>query len=184
MKTTAADLVGPKRWARVHKRVWDTPGSIVDIGCEGWLWSRQFLGRKPVVGYGLLSSQVPEGAEYYPMAVGPGFGELILHGSGQETTLDASSRVSVRAVMVSLASVIEKHRPIAALKLNVERMEYAVLATVEHPIADQLAVSFHHHASGDAWRAAWTVGMINVLKQWYEPVKLHRRWGWWLFVKR
>jgi len=39
-------LVGNPRWARVHRRIWDTPGSILDIGCAGWQWSRQFIGRR------------------------------------------------------------------------------------------------------------------------------------------
>lgn len=183
-----SDLVGHHRWSRVHKRVWDTPGCIVDIGCAGWEWSRQFLGRKPVVGYDPLEKQSPSGAQLSYAAVGPAHGGMTLYGHGQEASCWKPNLAfvpdQVSLPMISLDEVVCRHSPIAVLKLNIERMEYAILPMVQHPVADQLAVSFHHHGESDSWRNAWTHGMIHVLSRWYEPVKLHGQWGWWLFLRR
>jgi len=86
--------------------------------------------------------------------------------------------------MDSMERIVEKHSPISVLKLNIERMEYAVLAMVRHPIADQLAVSFHHCGPENRWRGPWTEAFVRALSRWYEPYKIMGQWGWWLFLAK
>lgn len=189
MPIALSDLVGPKRWARVHKRVFQHQGCIVDIGCEGWEWSRQFLGKKEVYGYGPLEEFALPGTSLCRWAVAPFCGEVRLYGSGEDASCHPImagdfSPISTQHTASSLPSIVESLSPISVLKLNVERMEYALLPMVVHPIADQLVVSFHDRRPEDAWRKPWTKAIIGTLSQWYEPLQIHGRWNWWLFLAR
>lgn len=189
MSVSSNDLVGSPAWSRVHRRVWDTPGTVLDIGCAGWQWSRQFFGRKHVVGYDPQETSTPEGVGegvgLISMSVGPWPGTAVLYGRGIKASLDEQSGKRARETTVAaIGSILVGLAPLAVVKLNVEGGEYVLLPEMKHPVADQLVVSFHDWAPGTEWRKDWTEAMIRTLGKWYEPIQLQERWNWWLFVSR
>jgi len=107
---------------------------------------------------------------------------MTLYGQGQDASCVPLGGSANTVEMISLAAVIRCHSPISVLKMNIERMEYAILPMVEHPVADQLVVSFHDREPVDAWRKPWTQATVTALSQWYEPIKIHGQWNWWLFL--
>ncbi len=180
----ADDLIG-RRWNRVHKRIWDMPGGVLDIGCAGWQWSRQFIGQKEVVGYDPQETQQPEGTILVRKAVGTHSGTARLYGKGIMASVDLSTSGSVSEVpMVAIREVLAMHAPLAAVKLNIEGGEYVLLPEMQHPVTDQLVVSFHDWTAATTWRKPWTETIIRQLWQWYDAIQIDVGFNWWLFLRR
>lgn len=169
-----------KKWYQVDDRLFEHDGCVLDLGCLGWDWSRRFFGKKKVIGYDPFETEEPEGAELFGEVVSlhdgdtnaPARGSVFFGGSGMLETVRTDS----------IRLLVEEHAPISVLKMNVEGMEWPLLWSVPHPIADQLVVSFHHRK--DKRMKAHTDATIEFLSRWYEPIRTHRPSCWWLFMAR
>lgn len=182
------ELVG-EGWKRHHERVYERPGPVLDIGCWGWDWSLQFAGRKEIIGYDPQEFCLPAWAtEFHREAVGPWDGCMV----SRESVLDPvcsgpfclGQDVQLRTVpMRSFASVLKQHTP-ALVKLNVEGAEYAILTAVDHPVADQLIVSFHGWPVASWGSKELAMAIVQWLRRWYDATEIDQRWEWWMFLAK
>jgi len=169
-------------------RVFDLAGPVLDIGCLGWDWSKQFGGRKRVVGFDPQEETEPEWAELRTEAVSIADGTMTWR--RLETEIAVAHLVTgaftagselLEVSAVSFSSILKEYSP-SLIKMNIEGMEYSLLSSVQHPIADQLVVSFHGFMD-----KRWT-GLderyVDWLSEWYEPLETCREWGWWMFLER
>ncbi len=178
------DLVG-KGHQRFHPRVFDREGPILDIGCLGWDWSKKFAGKKNVVGYDPQETLEPEWAELHSLAVSIADGTMMWRDREPRTGVGAfTGGINDKLFQVdalSFRNVLTTHSP-SLVKLNVEGMEYALLSSVQHPVADQLIVSFHEFFN-KRWQKL-DEKFVDWLSTWYEPTQINAIWGWWVFLRK
>ena len=158
----ADDLIGLQEpWTRLHKRVLDTPGAIVDLGCVTWDWSQRFFGTKRVIGADPFETDPKVvGVELFPGIVTAVRGQVKIsrEGTGSSTHSLADS-VDVEAI--TIVDLLDRFHvdEIAALKINTEGSEYELLIGMSEKLfarIDQIAVSFHDFVGlGEAGVAAW-----------------------------
>jgi len=176
-------------WKYVDPRWKNVPGCILDIGCAGWGWSRQFRGTgRDVVGFDPFEESQPTWVrDLRRQAVGAVGGSCWLWKNKKNPVSSGMLiRTSVlsehhQVPMVSFSEVLDSYRH-SVVKLNVEGSEYAILTSVQHPVSDQLVVSFHGW-SEPRWEGLET-HLISWLSRWYEPIQIHEKWQWWLFLSR
>lgn len=170
---------------RFCPRVFEREGPVLDVGCLGWDWSMKFAGKKHVVGYDPQETTVPEWAELHRKAVSITDGTMMWRDREPRTGVGAFTGSEddelFQVDTVSFASVLKKHEP-SLVKLNVEGMEYSLLSSVQHPVADQLIVSFHGFFN-QRWRKLDN-RFVDWLRTWYEAEEVNSDWGWWVFLKR
>jgi len=174
-------------WTRVHRRVWEHPGAIVDLGCASWDWSGRFLGKKRVLGVDPFETSIPHGAEFWQGAVSVSSGtvKMLKNGHGSSTRgAEAQLRETVPAI--ALAEMLRQRdvTSVSVLKLNVEGSEVEILMTLPEALfasIDQIAVSFHDFLHGDYRR---TEAVLSYLRNWYEIVSIDTRYSWYLGVLR
>lgn len=183
MPLDTAQLEGQRHY-QYHKRLHDTEGAIVDVGCLNFDWSRRFQDRR-VVGIDPMAGEYRrKNLDVVHSAVVPTVSDnAVIYGQQLAcTTVPGEIEGSHRVHALSLQQVVEAFSPIALLKMNIEGGEYLLLPSVRHPIADQLIVSFHDFED-DRWEGL-TDGYVNWLSRWYEPYQTCSRWRWWLFLRR
>ena len=183
------DLVGlSEPWTRVHRRVWDHPGAIVDLGCASWDWSQRFFGKKRVLGADPFETdpQVP-GVEIWRGAVSatPGTVRMVQSGHGSSTRF-APTAPTTSVEAFSLKDLLQRYgvTDVSVLKLNVEGAEVEILMTLPEQLfasIDQIAVSFHDFLYGDHRK---TEAVLGYLRNWYDVVSIDTRYSWYLGVKR
>lgn len=166
----------------VHSRVWDHPGTVVDIGCASWDWCGIFLGRKRVLGVDPYEHAAPKGAELLQAVVGPYNGTISFQGSTSVAAPPSGPAVSMWSwKRYAAASICSKG--IAILKLNIEAGEYPLLASMDESDfdqIDQIAVSFHDFC----WPqfAKQTKAQIAYLQDLgYTAKQINIPLNWWLF---
>lgn len=169
----------------LHTRVWDHPGVIVDLGCEGWDWCAIFLGKRRVIGVD-PDLRVPPcpGAELMQTQIGAHNGITSFQGDTHVTAPAGAPQVSMWAWPRFYKASVDS-KGIAALKINIEGGEWPLLASMDEddfaPI-DQIAVSFHDFA----WprMAKSTHASISHLESLgYTSRHTYAPCNWWLFYK-
>lgn len=174
-----------KPWLKYHRRVLNVDGPILDIGCLGWDWSSQFLGTpKKIIGYDPQESTVPNPSVILHQGlVASRAGIAEIQGDGLVGGLRCDwSNPAIRTVPTyALYEVLRVHRP-SLVKLNVEGDEFSLLASVDHPVADQLIVSFHDFML-DRW-SGLSEPFIRWLCRWYDPLQTCIEWNWWVFLSK
>jgi hypothetical protein len=188
VKMGESDLIGLEEpWTRLHRRVLETPGAIIDLGCATWDWSRRFFGTKRVVGADPFETD-PKivGVDLFQGVVTTVRGRVLISREGNgSSTRSTSNAVEVEAI--TFADLLDRHHvdEVAALKINTEGSEYELLiAMSEKQLAriDQIAVSFHDF-NGLGSPAA-TEAVISFLSRWYDVASIDDRWSWYLLVRR
>lgn len=188
MSFQEADLVGlSEPWTRLHCRVLEAPGAIVDLGCATWDWSRRFFGNKHVV--------AADPFETDPKAAGVDFFQgvvTVVRGNVQISRegTGSSTRRAANAVLVpaiTLADLLERSGvdQVSALKINTEGSEYELLVSLsEQQISriDQIAVSFHDFIGIGSSKTVEAV--LGYLRNWYDVAMIDGRWSWYLCVRR
>jgi hypothetical protein len=174
-------------WTRVHRRVWDHPGAVVDLGCASWDWSRRFFGRKRVLGVDPFEGDpAVAGVEVWRGAVGATAGSVRMtqNGHGSSTRCaDSEHTTLVQALPLSTLLRSRAITSVSVLKLNVEGSEVEILMTLPEPIfesVDQIAVSFHDFLYGDHRR---TEAVLSYLRNWYDVASIDSRYSWYLGVR-
>ena len=175
-------------WTRVHRRVWECSGAIVDLGCASWDWSQRFFGKKRVLGadpFETAPSVV--GVDLWKGAVTATSGEVRIHpnGHGSSTRFGAAEQTTL-VQAITLDDLLLRHAitDIAVLKLNVEGSEIEILMTLPERLfdrVDQIAVSFHDFIHGDHRK---TEATLHYLRNWYEIVSIDPRYSWYLGIRR
>ena len=183
------DLVGlGQPWTRLHRRVYDHPGAIVDLGCASWDWSQRFFfGKQHVVGVDPFETDPDiEGVDLFQGVVTSVRGQVLVSREG----IGSSTRSPVGAVAVesiTLADLLARYSidQVAALKINTEGSEYEILIHLtdqEIERIDQIAVSFHDFKGIGSPGAVEAVR--GFLSRWYDVASIDARWSWYLFVKK
>lgn len=170
-----------KRQYQVDDRLYEHDGCILDLGCLGWDWSRRFIGKKRVIGYDPFEEEEPEGVKLIKEAVDVCDGSVNMGKKGSGF-FSSSANLSAWVHAQPIRPLIEHHDPISVLKMNIEGMEWPLLWSVPHPVADQLVVSFHHRK--DKRMKAHTDATIEFLSKWYEPRMTRKPSCWWLFMAK
>lgn len=169
----------------LHKRVWDHPGAIVDVGCAGWDWCGVFLGRKRVIGLDPdLSVPVVPGAELIQTQLGPYNGIVSFQGS---TGFNLGADVPQAPIWSwkRFAKAAIDSRGIAALKINAEGAEWPLLASMgedDFQSIDQIAVSFHDFV----WPEMAKISEVLIgylVRVGYKSHGIYPPYNWWLFYK-
>jgi hypothetical protein len=175
-------------WTRLHRRVWDHPGAIVDLGCASWDWSQRFFGKKRVVGVdpfendpGVAGVEIWKGA----IAATPSVLKMKLNGHGSSTRFAATDHTTPVEAL-SLLDLFQRYNiaDVSVLKLNVEGSEIEILMTMPERLfecVDQIAVSFHDFLHGDHRK---TEAVLGYLRNWYDTVSIDPRYSWYLGVRR
>ena len=188
MSFSEADLVGlSEPWTRLHYRVADHPGAIVDLGCATWDWTQRFFGKKRVVGVDPFETD-PKVAdvELLQGIVSSVRGQVLISREGTgSSTRSRTNGVSVESI--TFADLLERYRvdQIAALKINTEGSEYEILINLtEQQLSqiDQIAVSFHDFIGIGSAKSVEAV--LGYLRNWYDIVSIDGRWNWYLCVRR
>lgn len=183
------DLIGlAEPWTRLHRRVLQAPGSVVDLGCLTWDWSSRFFGTKRVIGADPFETDPRvEGVELFQGVVTVVRGRVQISREGTGSSTHSSSNVIVEVPAITLGDLLERHQvtDIAALKINTEGSEYELLINLSEPLIskiDQIAVSFHDFVGIGSARSVAAV--LDYLRNWYDVVMIDGRWSWYLCVKR
>lgn len=185
---TDADLVGlSEPWTRLHRRVVDVPGAIVDLGCATWDWSRRFFGQKHVVAADPFETDPHvDRVDFFQglVTVVRGRVQISREGTGSSTRHTANA---VEVPAITLSDLLAKHQvdQVAALKINTEGSEYELLINLsEQQISriDQIAVSFHDFIGIGSHKTVEAV--LGYLRNWYDVAMIDGRWSWYLCVRR
>lgn len=172
---------------RLHRRVVEVPGAIVDLGCATWDWTRRFFGQKHVVGADPFETDpVVPGVDFFQgiVTVVRGSVQISREGTGSSTR-HTGNVVDMPAI--TLADLLTRYGvdQVAALKINTEGSEYELLINLsEQQIRqiDQIAVSFHDFIGIGSHKAVEAV--LGYLRNWYDVVMIDGRWSWYLCVLR
>jgi len=182
------DLIGlSEPWTRLHRRVTDAPGAVVDLGCATWDWSQRFFGTKSVVGADPFETDPKvAGVDFFQGVVSVVRGHVQISREGTGSSTRGTTNV-VEVPAITLSDLLEHHRvaEIAALKINTEGSEYELLINLpEHLIykIDQIAVSFHDFIGIGSAKTVEAV--LGYLRNWYDVVMIDGRWSWYLCVRR
>lgn len=172
------------QYCYVDSRYMRHDGVVIDIGCWRWDWSEQFAGIKKVIGFDAKEEVCPEWATLVR--------KMVSLSDGNETFNDAYNASSVFAgtkktfETVSIRTILKDYPSISILKMNVEGDEYRLLGAMEHPVADQLVVSFHDTdwIKDSPFSAKTTKAVVDQLSKWYTPLEIYKQCKWYLFLKR
>lgn len=182
------ELVGlGEPWTRLHRRVAEAPGAIVDLGCLTWDWTRRFFGQKHVVAADPFEKDpgVP-GVDFFQGVVTAVRGVAQISREGISSSLHSKVN-AVEVPAITLADLLERYKvdQIAALKINTEGSEYELLINLSEQQLqriDQIAVSFHDFIGIGSPRTVEAV--LGYLRNWYDVVLIDGRWSWYLCVRR
>lgn len=174
-------------WTRLHRRVTEAPGAIVDLGCATWDWSQRFFGSKLVVGADPFETDPKiDGVHFFQglVSVVRGRVQISREGTGSSTR---STTNAVEVPAITLMDLLDRWgvSEVAALKINTEGSEYELLINLpEQLIAkiDQIAVSFHDFIGIGSAKTVEAV--LGYLRNWYDVVMIDGRWSWYLCVRR
>ncbi len=174
-------------WTRLHRRVTDAPGTIVDLGCATWDWSQRFFGAKRVVGADPFEADPKvNGVEFFQgvVTVVRGHVQISREGTGSSTRCTANA---VEVPAITLVDLLSRYNveEIAALKINTEGSEYELLINLPEKLIskiDQIAVSFHDFIGIGSAKSVEAV--LGYLRNWYDVVMIDGRWSWYLLVRR
>jgi FkbM family methyltransferase len=184
------DLVGlAEPWTRLHRRVADVPGAVVDLGCATWDWSRRFFGEKHVVAADPFEADpAVDRVDFFQgiVSVVRGRAQISREGTGSSTRRAANA---VEFPAITLADLLERYRvdQVAALKINTEGSEYELLINLsERQIRwiDQIAVSFHDFIGIGIGSPRAVEAVLGYLRNWYDVAMIDGRWSWYLCVRR
>lgn len=169
----------------LNTRVWEHPGVIVDLGCEGWDWCAAFLGKKRIIGVDPdLRVPVIAGAELMQTQIGPYNGLVSFQGDTHVSAPPTAPQVSMWSWKRFYNAAVD-NKGISALKINIEGGEWPLLISMDAddfaPI-DQIAVSFHDFAWPKMAKSSQAlIGYIEshgfTSRHIYPPL------NWWLFYK-
>lgn len=147
------ELIDKTDYSRVHKRVFEHEGCIIDVGCASWNWSSAFLGKKRVIGVDPFEPNIPKGAELFKGALGPINGiTWIENNKGWASSLTDNKGNIFNTNMFSMINYktfcqlynIDK---VSILKMNIEGSEYPLLHSMDiddFANIDQIVISFHN----------------------------------------
>ena len=165
-----ADLIRASNgepWTRVHRRVWDAPGAIVDLGAIGWDWTERFItaGRR-VVGVDPFLDEAPPSpnVSVFRGVVTCVRGQIQITQDGHASTTRGSGHTAT-VESTTLVDLLDRYgvTDVAALKMNVEGSEYEILISMPEEMlrrVDQIAVSFHDFVGHGSYRATAAVILV------------------------
>lgn len=169
---------------RFDNRVFHDEGPVLDLGCLGWDWSKEFAHRKQVVGFDPIETHEPDWAELHRAAVGPYTGRAAFEKTAKrfDSRLTMAGEPSNMTVdVVAFADIVNEHQP-SLVKMNIEGAEYPLLVACTHPICPQVVVSFHDFRE-HRWRDL-TQAMLDWLGQWYDITLTCENWQWYVMTSK
>ena len=170
-------------WSLVHKRCLEHDGSIVDLGCLWWDWSRFFIGKKRIIGIDPTENQIA-GTELFKGAISN------FNGNGKLTSTEGSGQLipSVDGFPVlTWTDFTQKYNinSISVLKVNIEGSEYDLMKSFtkeNFEKIDQLAISFHHFVNRN-WMSR-TIESLKIIEDNNFMIKDLGVCGWYLCYKK
>lgn len=169
----------------LHKRVWEHPGTVVDLGCVAWDWCSVFLKKKRIIGVD-PDLRVPPmlGAELMQCFIGPYDGAVSFQGSTFVGAPAEAPQISMWSWKRFYKANVDS-KGIAALKINIEGGEWPLLASMDEddfaPI-DQIAVSFHDFVWPKMAKSTQAlVGYLRALG--FTGRHIYPPFNWYLFYK-
>ena len=193
------DLHGPDRYQKWHPRLADHQGPVVVIGCLNWDSYCHYLREKGkrVIGVDPMTTKHLPTFEHVPAAVGLYRGTAEIHGKDGGASLFWFHQPKIATVqVVTMGDILtQAGGDLAALKMNCEGSEAAVILSMTRPYADQITVAFHDRpgrdksvpiGSTELYLPSVRDGFIRHLSQWYDYVQLTPREDndWWFFLRR
>lgn len=185
MKENFFETIPGESHTLLHKRVWDYPGCVVDLGCKGWDWSEVFQGKKRIVG----ADPLEEGnSKLFRGMVGPCCGDVHLSNNGVESSVLFRSGGAEKRKMISWKGFLQWFDldDIAVLKMNIEGSEWPLIMSMDgedFDRIDQIAVSFHHFRWPAMAKATAACGAY-IESLGFDSIVTRVEYGWQLFLKR
>ena len=162
-------------------RCFQHPGVVVDLGCLTWDWSKDFFGKKKVIGFDAAEDIQPEGAELRRVMVMPYSGKAMYHGdSAGASVVHNRNLAGANCDVVSLDSILAEFGMASIIKMNIEGSEYPLLFSLKHPPCDQLIVSFHDFHIGYPYPKILSEIVRNYLSVWYDWTITFSDYSWWM----
>jgi len=174
-----------KDWFQFDDRCWTQPGACYDLGCLAWDWCKPFLGKIPVVGVDPLEGHCPDGAVLLKAVVTPFPGTCRMHGLNIGASLYPADGTGEIVTAITWPELRAAHGPANIVKMNIEGAELSLLISVQHPMANQVVVSFHdwqHSPDGPPMSA--TKAVLDYLAEWYVPIETYPKFRWFVLLKK
>jgi hypothetical protein len=173
-------------YSTLDDRVWAHPGAIVDLGCHPWDWSKVFIGKKRVIGADPFATETP-GTELYKGVIGAMHGTVMITCQGDSSNIIFPAPKSVSTPILTWKEFVEDYRidQIAALKINIEGSEYALLHNMndnDFAKIDQIAVSFHHFV-WPAFAKTTEETLARLQRVGYTILAINEPWCWYLCLR-
>ncbi len=173
-------------YSTLDERVWDHPGAIVDLGCYPWDWSAAFIGKKRVVGADPFAAEII-GTELYKGVIGTMEGTTMITCQGDSSNILFPAPQSVSTPICTWKQFVAAFHidQIAALKINIEASEYALLHSMtqeDFDKIDQIAVSFHHFV-WPAFEKSTTEAIAHLQRAGYTVTPINIPWCWYLCTR-
>lgn len=175
-------------YSTLDERVWAHPGPVVDLGCDPWDWSAIFVGKKRLIGADPFASEIP-GTELYKGVIGTAQGNTTITRQGDSSNILFPGPQSVPTPMCTWRDFLKTYQidQIAALKINIEGSEYALLHGMDEEDfskIDQIAVSFHHFV-WPAFRSATDEALARLrhIGGYTEIKSINQPWCWYLCTR-
>jgi hypothetical protein len=178
-------------YSRVHSRVFEHEGCIIDIGCVTWDWSNLFLGKKRVIGIDPFETTTPEGAELFKGVIGAtnGITWIDYNDWGSSITNNKGSIFNTTmSPMISYKTFCQLYNidKVSILKMNIEGAEYPLLHSMDiedFAKIDQIIISFHNWINPN-WEYL-TRSSFNLLGEMgFELHCINWQYRWYLGLKK
>ncbi len=185
------ELIKGVNYSRVHKRVFEHEGCIIDIGCVTWDWSSNFLGKKRVIGIDPFENTIPEGAELFKGVIGTtngitwidynDWGSSIINNKGSIFNTTISPMINYKTFCQTYN--IDK---VSILKMNIEGSEYPLLHSMDiddFENIDQIVVSFHNWIN-PKWEYLTRASFVLLSEMGFELHCVNWQYRWYLAIKK
>jgi hypothetical protein len=185
------ELIEGVNYSRVHKRVFEHEGCIIDIGCVTWDWSSSFLGKKRIIGIDPFENTIPEGAELFKGVIGTtngitwidynNWGSSIINNKGSIFNTTISPMINYKTFCQTYN--IDK---VSILKMNIEGSEYPLLHSMDiddFEKIDQIVVSFHNWMN-PKWEYLTRASFTLLGEMGFELHCVNWQYRWYLAIKK
>ena len=185
------ELINGADYSRVHKKVFEHEGCVIDIGCVTWDWSSTFLGKKRVIGVDPFEPRIPEGAELFKGALGPTNGINWMDYNGWASSISNNKGNVFNTAMFSMVNYktfcqlynIDK---VSVLKMNIEGSEYPLLHSMDtddFANIDQIVISFHNWVN-PKWEYLTRASFTLLGEMGFELHCINWQYRWYLGLKK
>jgi hypothetical protein len=175
-------------WSVVDSKLFEHDGCVVDVGCLHWNWSKNFLGRKRVIGIDPIEKECPVDAELFSGLLGPYDSSVTLNINDDSTKIATNTNDKQLSYnMISWKTFCNNFNidKVSVLKINIEGSEYPLLHSMDiedFSKIDQITISFHDWLNPN-WKHLTSSSLFLLKENGFTILQTFSKFGWYLAVK-